>query len=378
MSSEFPPGPGGIGTHAYQLSRHLARLNWQVLVVAPQDYVSPQEREAFNSSQPFAIHSLSRSGWRMLTAGYRLGEIWKCIRLYSPQAVIFSGEKMVWLAGVLKPFFRMAFLAVGHGTEFGKITGWQARITRWAFHRMDHLIAVSQYTRAKMETLGILSDRITVIPNGADEERFFPLPEKRLSSLRAKFNGNQSPILLTVGNVTDRKGQEVVIRALPKILSRFSDAQYWMVGLPTLRDKLEQVASELKVQDHVHFLGRLGNSELVEAYNACDIFIMASREMPDGDVEGFGIAILEAALCGKPSIGTLGTGTSEAIFHGYTGLLVPQNDPTALASAVISLLENKEYSRQLGQNAYHYVMAHATWEKRVLEYHHLLLQLLPQ
>src|SRR5205823_4374587 len=100
----------------------------------------------------------------------------------------------------------------------------------------------------------------------------------------------------------ERKGQDNVIRALPAILRRIPNAHYYMVGLPTLREPLEQLASEIGVCDNVHFVGRAETADVVRWLNACDLFVMTSRTTANGDCEGFGIAVVEAALCGKPAV----------------------------------------------------------------------------
>jgi phosphatidylinositol alpha-1,6-mannosyltransferase len=104
----------------------------------------------------------------------------------------------------------------------------------------------------------------------------------------------------------------VVIRALPHILKVAPKTHYLMAGLPTLKHELTELARKLGVAEHVHFLGRVDADSLVKYLNCCDVFVMTSRLTKDGDCEGFGIAVVEAALCGKPAgcLGQLGVGGS--------------------------------------------------------------------
>ena len=126
-----------------------------------------------------------------------------------------------------------------------------------------------------------------------------------------------------MGHVSERKGQEIVIRALPHVLAKLPDAHYAMIGLPTLRPKLTQLAKTLGVENRIHFLGKLGGDDLVRWLNCCDIFTMTSRMTQDGDCEGFGIAVVEAALCGRPAVVSAQSGLIEAIKDGVTGFAVP-------------------------------------------------------
>jgi len=130
------------------------------------------------------------------------------------------------------------------------------------------------------------------------------------------------------------------------------------------------------VADRVHFLGRVDESTLIEAYNACDVFVMTSRHTADGDFEGYGIAVVEAALCGKPAVVSGDSGLEEAVLDGETGLVVPQNDPTATASAIIRLLTDEKLYFRLAEQARLRALSEQTWDHRVGEYHSILCSLI--
>jgi len=375
LSTEFPPGPGGIGTHAYQLAIGLVKSGWEVTVLTPQDYADEEEILSFNSLQPFIVVRLRHYPCSLLEGFYRLMVLLRWFYHWSPDVSIASGERAVWLMALASLWIRHPWMAVGHGTEFGIQSSWESRLTRWAFGKASVIVAVSQYTSRRIKEMGIHAPRIYVIPNGADAQRFHPLPADRISNFRRRFVSEKGRILLTVGNVTERKGQDIVIRALPLVLKAGIDVHYLIVGLPTLREKLEILAQQLGVADRVHFLGRVDASTLVEAYNACDVFVMTSRYTADGDFEGYGIAVVEAALCGKPAVVSGGSGLEEAVLDGKTGLVVPQNDPAATASAIIKLLTDKEFYSRLAEQARVRALCEQTWEHRVSEYHRILCTL---
>src|SRR5580700_11674246 len=99
ISSEFPPGPGGIGTHAFQVSLHLQRLGCNMTVISPQDYVSEPEWRAFNSALPFAVHRI-RSGLGLLReAVARWGAVNRVVKEFRPNVLIATGDRMAYLAG---------------------------------------------------------------------------------------------------------------------------------------------------------------------------------------------------------------------------------------------------------------------------------------
>lgn len=372
ITSEFPPGPGGIGVHAYQIAKHLNRQGWEVVVVTSQDYASSEEIDSFNTVQPFKVVQLKKIPGAVPEAVYRLAVIRHNIKLWQPDVLLGSGQRAVWLTALGARLHSRPWAAVGHGFEFGTKVFWERRLNRIFYSQADCAICVSNYTRSRMLGMGIRPRADTVIPNGADDEWFRPLDEGRIAAYRARLGLEGKKLLLTVGNVTERKGQDIVVRALPAIVESGIDCHYMMVGLPTLKEKLTDMAQDLGVSDRVHFLGRVDMDTLVEAYNACDVYLMTSRHSTTGDFEGYGIAAVEAALCGKPTVVSRGCGLEEAILPGETGLLVPEDDPQATATAVIRLLQDESFHRRLGDQGRQRALQEQTWGQCALHYAQVL------
>jgi len=211
-----------------------------------------------------------------------------------------------------------------------------------------------------------------LVGNGADPARFRCLEESAIDELRQRLGLVGARTILTVGNLTERKGQEVVIRALPEVLRKVPEAKYLMVGLPTEEPRLRTLSESLGVSDAVRFVGYLKHQELVAAYNCCDVFAMTSQHTARGDFEGYGIAVVEAALCAKPAVVSEGSGLEEAVVAGETALVVPQSDVPATAEALGALLENESMRTRLGQAAQKRALAVQTWEARAADYDRLL------
>jgi phosphatidylinositol alpha-1,6-mannosyltransferase len=368
MSSEFPPGPGGIGTHAHQLSLGLARRGWKVTVLAPQDYAATSEVAAFNAAQPFDLVTLRRQTFKPLAAVYRYQELGQVLRAKRSDLLLATGDRSIWVVSRAARRHGLQWVAVGHGTEFNLSTRWERCLTRRAFESASAVICVSEFTRSLMARAGLRCHHVYTVPNGADATRFGVFPAAEVTAFRTALGVDAEHLLLTVGNVTERKGQEVVIRALPCVLERFSRTHYLVAGLPTKRPEYETLASDLGVARHVHFLGRVGADELVWLLNACDLFVMTSRTTSKGDCEGYGIAVVEAALCGKPAVVSQGSGLSEAIVDGTTGVAVTQDDPRATADAISALLSDEKGRTAMGQAALERALAEQTWDQRVGEY----------
>jgi len=362
LSSEFPPGPGGIGTHAFHLASQLAYRGLELHVLSPQDYASEKEISAFNASQPFEITRLLSMRNKLIQSYTRYKTVRQAVKTFKPDLMIASGSRAVYLVALLTLFRKTPWLVIGHGTEFGARNIVQKTLTRIACNQANGIICVSDYTKQVVEALGVNKPPIFVIHNGADQNAFYQLPGDEVTEFRKNAQVSGKFVLLTVGNVSDRKGQEVVIRALPGILDQVPNAVYWMAGLPQKQAPLTSLADQLGVAHAIRFWGKVPLEQLRMLYNACDLFLMTSRQLADGDFEGFGIAVIEAALCGKPAVVSDNSGLAEAVIDNQTGLLVPQNDPVATAQAVINLAQNPALLSAMATQAYHQAIAHQTWD----------------
>jgi phosphatidylinositol alpha-1,6-mannosyltransferase len=377
ISTEFPPGPGGIGTQAYHLARGLSDLGWRVAALSPQDYAAEDEIRRWGAAQSFRIVRQQHRRSAALEGAGRLRDLARLSREFGPDILLASGARAVWLAALYAGSSRRPWAAIAHGgIEFGTPVRWQRLISRWAYSQPQAVVCVSDYARGRMLALGARPRRVEVITNGADECAFRPLDAALPQALRREWGLEEAQILLTVGSLSERKGQEIVIRALPAILAARPNVHYVMVGLPQIQDKLERLAQELGVRSQVHFLGRVDQATLVAAYNACDLFIMTSRRSANGDAEGYGIAVIEAALCGKPAVVSGESGLAEAVIAEQTGLLVPENDPQATAQAVLRLLGDDDLRARLGGQARQRALSEQTWSSRAARYDQLLREIL--
>ena len=368
VSNEFPPGPGGIGTHAHELSREGARRGWEVTVVTHQDYVDAEEAASFRAESPLHIVPTPRHRSTPRGLAGRVRAVRRALR-DGPDVAIATGMTSVWLLALLNR--TVPWVAIGHGTEFVTPSRWRRAFNRWAFGRAGAVVCVSGYTADRLVAAGIRPRRLEVVPNGADHERFTPDPDAG-DRFRAAHGLTGVPVLLTVGNVSERKGQDVVVRALVLGRGELPRAHYVIAGLPTRAAEIERLAAELGVSDRVHLLGRLPAADLAAAYNAADVFAMTSRQVAAGDVEGYGIAVVEAALCGVPAVVTADSGLAEAVLDDVTGLVVPQDDAAATAAALGSLLDDPARSRAHGQRARERAAGELTWRHLSERYDEIL------
>ncbi|HMN60229.1 MAG TPA: glycosyltransferase family 4 protein, partial [Anaerolinea sp.] len=168
LSTEFPPGPGGIGTHAHQLALRLSQTGIELLVLTPQDYVYDKEIAAFNHAQPFRVRRLRHIPFSPFEAAYRINALDRAIRSFRPDWVMATGERSAWVAALGLKYRSIPWVAIGHGSEFGMGNRIERSATRWSFHAADAVVCVSRYTKTVMESKGIKPRATYVIHNGAD------------------------------------------------------------------------------------------------------------------------------------------------------------------------------------------------------------------
>jgi len=365
LSIEFPPGPGGLGTLAYQIAWYLAGAGWQVTVSTPQDYADLLEIGRFNENQPFDIMRLKHLEPSALEGVYRLVKAIQIMSRGRPDVVLAVGKQAVWLGAVLSLITGVSLVAVGGGSEFLAKKRVERAITRWAFERAQSLIAISKYTERLVDAMGIDVSNTVIIPPGADDNLY--RPDLPADHLRNRLELGDLKVILTVGRVSKRKAQDVVVRAMPLILQECPNVKYLIVGFPERREEFKQVAQSIGVGSHVVFVGQVPQEELPHFYNLADVFVLVSRRTAD-QVEGFGIVAAEAALCGTPAVVSRNCGLEEAVVENETAFVVDSDDPEATAKAITKLLADDDVRARMGQAAFQYASGNATWDKRMREY----------
>ncbi|MFL7792306.1 MAG: glycosyltransferase family 4 protein [Anaerolineae bacterium] len=375
LSIEFPPGPGGIGALAHQIASYMARGGHHVFVSTPQGYVSPSEIGRFNGGQPFSISRLKPVEPALLEGLYRFIQAMCIVWKRRPDAVVAIGKQAVWLGAAISSVAGVPLLAIGCGSEFLRSSSFGRFLTRWAFGRAHRLVAISNYTQDLMAVIGIDVSKTEIIPPGADGSLY--CPDLPIAPLREQMALGGKYIILTVGQVSERKAQDTVIRALPQILKRCPNTHYLIAGLETRRQELERLAESLGVGEHVTFMGQVPQDLLPSLYNLADVFVLVSRRAGD-EVEGFGIVVVEAALCATPAVVSRNCGLVEAVVENETALVVNPDDPGATAQAIIRLLLDDDLRAKMGQTAHRHAIENATLEARLKAYDGILESLVSQ
>jgi phosphatidylinositol alpha-1,6-mannosyltransferase len=240
--------------------------------------------------------------------------------------------------------------------------------TRMVLRRAAKVVANGQHTkRLLLEEWDVPDHQVAVMHPGVDTTRFVPADIS--ADIRRRLGWVDRRVVLTVGALQQRKGQDMMIRALPAVRARCPEVLYVVVGEGWERSYLHDLVVEHDVADAVQFRGRLAEDQLVECYQQCDVFVLPNRQV-GWDFEGFGIVLLEAQACGKPVIAGRSGGTAETLDPGVTGELVACDAPEELAGAVTALLIDAERARAMGARARQFVVDRFDWQvlgRRALE-----------
>lgn len=364
VTSEFPPMPGGIGNHAYNLASYLVKHGYKVRVLTNQRaHTEAQYRQFLAENKDLQITMVPRYSNPIATYMARFQAFRNLLKEESSN-VVFSGKFSVWLAAI--GLHNKKAWAIIHGSEIQ-----QKGLKRWFFNRglmkMTALISVSSFTEALLlkSYPQLLQRPHFVINNGFHLSQvditFAERPLPQLGTCR----------IITVGGMHPRKGQHNIISALPTLNQYFKEVEYVVAGLPNTMLELQALAKKLKVEHQVRFVVSPETPELIQHLKESHVFAMLSETLPNGDIEGFGIAILEGMCLGLPAIGSNNSGIRDAIYHEHTGMLIQDiHDPEEIAASLQKIMQHYTYFSKEAQ----IWSARFTWEKVILQYRHVFEQ----
>ncbi len=230
-------------------------------------------------------------------------------------------------AAMLAKRFDKPFTITARGTDLNLIPRYllPRRMMRWAARQADASIGVCQALMDVLQDWGIPRERLHVMRNGVDLQRFRPLDPVQA---RRDLGITGSPVLLSVGHLIERKGHDVVIAAMPELLRRHPAARLVIVGEGLERAALERQARRLGIAAQVSFAGTVPNERLAQWYSASDVLLLASSR------EGWANVLLEAMACGTPVVASNIWGTPEVVGTEGAGRLAAERTGAAFAQAV--------------------------------------------
>ncbi|MGW2463014.1 glycosyltransferase family 4 protein [Streptomyces argyrophyllae] len=364
VTNDFPPRPGGIQAFLHNMA---LRLDPGRVVVYASTWKRGREgaeaTAAFDAEQPFTV---VRDRTTMLLPTPRATRrAVGLLREHGCTSVWFGAAAPL---GLMAPALREAgaerLVATTHGHE----AGWAQlpaarRLLRRIGESTDTITYLGEYTRSRIATALTpeAASRMAQLPPGVDEKTFHPASGG--DAVRARLGLTDRPVVVCVSRLVPRKGQDTLIRALPRILAAEPDTVLLVVGGGPYEKDLRRLAHETGVAGSVRFTGAVPWAELPAHYGAGDVFAMPCRTRRGGlDVEGLGIVYLEASATGLPVVAGDSGGAPDAVLEGETGWVVRGGSVDETAERIVALLADAGLRRRMGERGRRWVEEKWRWD----------------
>ncbi len=344
VTNDFPPKVGGIQNYLWELWR---RLPPDDVVVHTTPYAGSA---AFDAEQPFTV---VRSTERWLLPGPHL--VRRVRRLAQRHEVDLVVIDPALPAGLIGPRLGLPYGVVVHGAEVaipGRLPVLRPLLRR-VLDSATGVIAAGGYPALESERALGRHLAAFMIPPGVDTERFRPMDDPDRDRWRDRLGLRpDSPTVVSVSRLVPRKGMDTLVRAAAILAAEGRDLQVVIAGDGRDRGRLERLAN--RVGAPVRLLGRLGDDDITALVGCADVFAMLCRTRWRGlEQEGFGIVFLEAAAAGVPQVAGRSGGAHEAVTDGETGIVLDPATPKAAATAIGTLLHDRELRARMGAAARH-------------------------
>lgn len=386
ISEHYHPIVGGSTTYVINLCKNLAKIGCDVYLVTRPDDMHENEKwyienginifhidvpKSFRKDRYFPIFLYRKINY--LVQYVKPDVVHIGYGFFAPLAIMLNQKirkiQIIWTVHNVPPtehifdFFKniqpinhaLASIYFKVGDLYSQLI---FRITGY-----DKIICVSRKTADLAISKGVPEKKIQVIPNAIDADLYDPNLD--ISSIKKQLGFEKySDIVLTVAGIIPHKGQDIILKAVPDVLSRYPDTLFLIVGpvrSEAYYNELVQFIRDLNIENNVKIVSGLTSTELSEYYHISDVYVQPSLE------EGFCISILEAMSYSKPVIGTKTGAIPEFIQCSEGGILVDFSAPDQTSNAIIGLLNNPNNKESLGKKGRNYVVKNFSWEQVAIE-----------
>lgn len=348
VTNDFLPDVGGIQQYVSQIAARLPDVG----------VFAPASEAADDSSLGYPVwRGPQRYLWP--TAAVRRA-VRAAVEAHRATVAVFMAPAPLTPLG---PALEVPWAVCTHGAELvvpARIPGLRQIYAR-VLRRADRLYAVSSYTADVLRGLvGARGPAVALLRNGVDLDRF--RPDVDSTAVRARHSLGSAPTIVAVGRLVPRKGQDVLIAALPQIRAAVPGTRLLLVGTGRDRQRLERLMHRHRAEGVV-FAGRVDWDDLPAYHRAGTVFAHPNRSRWGGlEQEGFGVVFLEAQACGVPVVAGRSGGSPEALVDGHTGVLIDGHDRQAVVGAIVALLTDGQRRRAMGRAARAWVKRSWSWD----------------
>jgi len=373
ITNDFGPRTGGIETFVMGLLERI--VDHKVVVfTSQQGDTSEYDQQWFKKFGVQVIRDRSKILLPSLRVAKRAKEI---AQMHNIEVVVFgAAAPLALMAPKLRKAGVKKIIALTHGHEV-----WWARIFPFNLamkrigNSVDHLTYLGEFTRqAISRSLSQKSiDSMVKIAPGIDTFHFSPQADA--TQRRTELGLESKKIIISVGRLVHRKGQDKLIQAFPTIVREIPSAHLLIVGEGPYRAHLEKLVEKLSLKANVTFVGRIFYNNLPSYLSASDVFVMPSRSRFFGlEVEGLGIVYLEASACAIPVVAGVSGGAPDAVQEGITGLCVDGTNIGQIAEAVIHICSDSKRATKMGLAGRNWVIEQWQWEIWSKQFNSLLMR----
>jgi phosphatidylinositol alpha-1,6-mannosyltransferase len=361
ITNDFGPRAGGIETFVMGLIEGAPKGSIIVYTSAQGDTTSYDQ----SWLRDFGVEVIRDPSKILLPTPRVIRSVKKVIARDSIKQVFFGAAAPLGvMARALRRKGVVNIVALTHGHEV-----WWAKL--WPFssaisfigNNVDHLTYLGEFTKSEIaKALSTKAkSRLIKIAPGIDTDHF--APDLGSIQLRRDLGLVDKKVIVSVGRLVHRKGQDFLIQSLPAILEKHPTAHILMVGEGPYRKDLTKMVEKLKLSQAVTFIGRIQYKDLPRYICAGDIFAMPSRSRLAGlEVEGLGIVYLEASSCALPVVAGRSGGAPDAVDEGVTGFSVDGTSTVEISSAIIKLLDDPAKAKEMGAAGRSWIIEKWRWE----------------
>ena len=360
ITNDFGPRTGGIETFVIGLIERLPK-NTVIVYTNAQDKSEEYDQRWRDDFGVEVIRDKARILLPTPGVAYCISAL---VKDRSIKTAFFGAAAPLAL---LTPTLRRAgvkkVVALTHGHEV-----WWSKIWpfTWAMksiaRNVDHLTYLGEFTRKAISRPISDSARASMvkIAPGIDTDHFAPVDS---TDVKKSLGLTEKKVIVSVGRLVHRKGQDVLITAMPEILREIPDAHLLLIGEGPYRQYLESQVKKLQIDSHVSFIGRISYADLPRYICLGEVFAMPARSRLAGlEVEGLGIVYLEASACGLPVIAGNSGGAPDAVREGVTGFVIDGRNPQAVAQSITELLAAPERVRTMGLAGRAWIIEEWRWQ----------------
>ena len=360
VTNDFGPRAGGIETFVIGLIER--RPFGQTIVYTSAQSGSEEYDQAWKSD--FGVTVIRDRAKILLPTPRVARNLARIIKGSNIQVAAFGAAAPLGLlsASMKKAGIRKTVaLTHGHEVWWAKVFPFNLALRRIGT-TVDSLTFLGEFTQQAIShslSKAAGAQMVKIAP-GIDVDHFIP---QDASQLRRELKLENKRVIVSVGRLVHRKGQDHLIQSLPEILKSVPDAHVLMVGQGPYLSHLKKLVARHNVAEHVSFIGRIQYAQLPQYICAGDVFAMPSRSRFFGlEVEGLGIVYLEASACGLPVIAGSSGGAPDAVLNGVTGFVVDGQNNQEIAAAAIRLLSDMDQAKKMGAAGREWIIENWRWE----------------